>query len=194
LHRQRELEAQYSRNIPRHLVVIEDMFPGDVEALLNYQKTNGVLVQELPLQTKLRGMAVGEELNLSVQGKSIQLKMLTITASDQNGIRTVFMEVQNRLVRFPVVDTTVSSRLGSGNVSAKIITAPKTGQLVSPMPAQVVELKVKAGDSVKKGDVLLVLEAMKMRMSIVADKDGIVSLETSEKSTVKKDQLLAIIG
>ena len=44
----------------------------------------------------------------------------------------------------------------------------------SPMPGTVLKMKVKAGDAVKKGDVLCVLEAMKMENEIASEDDGTV--------------------
>jgi glutaconyl-CoA/methylmalonyl-CoA decarboxylase subunit gamma len=46
--------------------------------------------------------------------------------------------------------------------------------VVPPMPGRVVELRVREGDRVKKGDVLLVLEAMKMRSEVASPADGVV--------------------
>jgi 3-methylcrotonyl-CoA carboxylase alpha subunit len=48
------------------------------------------------------------------------------------------------------------------------------GRLASPMPGKVVAVKVREGDLVRRGDVLLVLEAMKMEHSVVAPADGVV--------------------
>ena len=45
----------------------------------------------------------------------------------------------------------------------------------APMPGKVLSINVKAGDAVKSGDVLLILEAMKMQNEIMAPADGIVS-------------------
>lgn len=50
----------------------------------------------------------------------------------------------------------------------------KTDGLVAPMPAKIVSVAVKNGDTVKEGDALLVLEAMKMEHSLYAPHDGIV--------------------
>jgi acetyl/propionyl-CoA carboxylase alpha subunit len=46
------------------------------------------------------------------------------------------------------------------------------GALTAPMPATIIEIKVAAGDAVKKGDILIVLEAMKMELPVRAPGDG----------------------
>ena len=45
----------------------------------------------------------------------------------------------------------------------------------TPLPGKVLEVKVKAGDAVKAGDVLMILEAMKMQNEIMAPADGTIS-------------------
>ena len=45
----------------------------------------------------------------------------------------------------------------------------------SPLPGVILDVKVNVGDTVAKGDLLLILEAMKMENSIVADRDGKVT-------------------
>ena len=45
-------------------------------------------------------------------------------------------------------------------------------ELTAPMPATVVTIKVQAGDEVRKGDILIVLEAMKMELPVRAPFDG----------------------
>ena len=52
--------------------------------------------------------------------------------------------------------------------------ASERGDLVAPMPGRVRETLVEAGDAVERGQVLLVLEAMKMEHSIRAPRDGVV--------------------
>ena len=49
------------------------------------------------------------------------------------------------------------------------------GSLTAPMPATVVQVKVKPGDDVKRGDILIVLEAMKMELPVRAPADGRVT-------------------
>jgi biotin carboxyl carrier protein len=54
-------------------------------------------------------------------------------------------------------------------------TAGHHGLLSAPMPATVVRTQASAGDHVRRGDVLIVLEAMKMELPITAPYDGVIS-------------------
>lgn len=57
---------------------------------------------------------------------------------------------------------------------ARPVQAAAPGELRSPLPGTILEVNCKAGDSVKKGQKLIVLEAMKMENAINADRDGVV--------------------
>ena len=79
-----------------------------------------------------------------------------------------------------------------GDVLFKVLprfTLPGTeiqaGGLVAPMPGKVIDLKVKVGSKVKKGDTLVILEAMKMEHQVKASKDGKIT-----KVLIKKDDQL----
>jgi biotin carboxyl carrier protein len=61
----------------------------------------------------------------------------------------------------------------------------------APMPGLILDLKVKPGDEVKKGDVILILEAMKMENIIKSPGDGIVKdVKVNLKQSVEKNQVL----
>ena len=65
----------------------------------------------------------------------------------------------------------------------------------APMPGNIMKVNVKVGASVKKGDVLVVLEAMKMENDICAPADGTVaSVEVSQGATVETDALLVTLN
>ena len=65
----------------------------------------------------------------------------------------------------------------------------------APMPGKIVGVKAKVGDSVKKGQVILVLEAMKMENDIVAPADGTVaSIDTAVGNSVEAGETLATLN
>jgi biotin carboxyl carrier protein len=70
-------------------------------------------------------------------------------------------------------------------------TAAKVNTVKAPMPGLIIDLRVKAGDTVKEGDPLLVLEAMKMENIIKAHGDGTVKqVKIKKGDSVEKNQVL----
>jgi len=71
--------------------------------------------------------------------------------------------------------------------------APK-GATVSPMPGTILKVNVKEGDTVKVGDSVVVLEAMKMENDITAPKDGVVKAlyVTGGQAVAKGDALFEV--
>lgn len=67
------------------------------------------------------------------------------------------------------------------------------GGVISPMPGTVLRLNVNNGDTVASGDVILILEAMKMENEIVAPCAGKVTLKVTAGETVDTDALLAVV-
>jgi biotin carboxyl carrier protein len=65
----------------------------------------------------------------------------------------------------------------------------------APLPGTILEVKVKVGDEVKVGDVLLIMEAMKMENDIKSDKDGTVStVKVNTGDAVLEGAVLVEIG
>ena len=73
--------------------------------------------------------------------------------------------------------------------------APAGGeQVTSPMPGTILDVKVSQGASVKKGDVLMILEAMKMENEIMCPCDGkVASVNTAKGAAVESGTLLCVI-
>lgn len=75
------------------------------------------------------------------------------------------------------------------------VAAPAGGtQLKAPMPGTVIDFKATNGAAVKKGQTLLILEAMKMENEIVAPVDGVITFVASKGASVNTDDLLAVIA
>ena len=73
--------------------------------------------------------------------------------------------------------------------------APEGGtKLVSPMPGTILSVNCQNGQAVKAGDVLFILEAMKMENEIMAPCDGTVTVAVAKGSSVETGALLATIA
>ena len=73
--------------------------------------------------------------------------------------------------------------------------APEGGeQVTAPMPGTILSINVAAGDTVKRGQVLMILEAMKMENEIMCPCDGkVASVNTSKGAAVGSGTLLCVI-
>ena len=68
-------------------------------------------------------------------------------------------------------------------------------KITAPLPGTITDVKVKVGDTVKNGDTVLILEAMKMQNNIEAECDGtITSIVVSKGDTVMEGDALITIG
>lgn len=73
--------------------------------------------------------------------------------------------------------------------------APASGETVkAPMPGTILAVNVAAGDAVKRGQVLMILEAMKMENEIMCPRDGrIVSVSAAKGAAVESGTVLCVI-
>ena len=68
-------------------------------------------------------------------------------------------------------------------------------KVASPMPGKILDVKAHVGDAVKKGQVILILEAMKMENEVVAPEDGTVaSIDVASGATVEAGDTLATLN
>lgn len=74
--------------------------------------------------------------------------------------------------------------------------APANGETISsPMPGNILAVNVTNGASVKKGDVLMILEAMKMENEIMSPCDGtVLSVNVTKGTSVETGAVLCVIG
>jgi len=101
--------------------------------------------------------------------------------------KLVTLKLNNKLYEIKIKDDTdeLLEKLGIGSKSHKV------QNIKAPMPGLVIEIKVKPGDSVNKGDALLVLEAMKMENIIKATAPAIVKkINAIKGNAVEKNQVL----
>ncbi|QMU30291.1 acetyl-CoA carboxylase biotin carboxyl carrier protein subunit [Adhaeribacter radiodurans] len=77
-------------------------------------------------------------------------------------------------------------KLGMGQVNTK-----KINEVKAPMPGLILEIKVKVGQEVKKGDLIVILEAMKMENILKSPADGLVKvIKVDVRQNVEKNQVI----
>ena len=77
------------------------------------------------------------------------------------------------------------------NLGMDNLASTKVSDLKAPMPGLVLEVSVKGGQEVSKGDALLILEAMKMENVIKSPTDGVIkNISVNKGETVEKNQLI----
>ncbi|MDO4164199.1 MAG: biotin/lipoyl-containing protein [Bacteroides sp.] len=95
----------------------------------------------------------------------------------------------------PIVRPAAAPKTATGApVVARPAATPKNSSVKSPLPGVILDIKVKEGDVVKRGQVIVILEAMKMENNINADKDGkVVAIKVNKGDSVLEGTDLIII-
>ena len=88
------------------------------------------------------------------------------------------VELEEKAAAKPVVKTTRPAAAPRTAAGAPVISKPTTSgganAVKSPLPGTILDLKVNVGDTVKRGQLVVILEAMKMENNINSPKDGVV--------------------
>jgi pyruvate carboxylase len=123
-------------------------------------------------------------------GKTLIIRLLTVSDAHADGTRTVFFELNGQPREITVTDHSIEASVTSSVKADPAI----AGQVGSTMPGMVVNVAVKTGDLIKKGQKLLTLEAMKMETMINAELDGKIRDVLVQKGTrVETGDLLVVI-
>jgi biotin carboxyl carrier protein len=101
----------------------------------------------------------------------------------------------------PKVSTPVTDRIAAPTKPAAPSAAPAPkkvharGEIVAPIPGRIMDVKVKVGDPVTKGQTVVTMEAMKMENNIATTTDGIVQeIRVQKDSEVATGEVIMIIG
>jgi pyruvate carboxylase len=144
------------------------MYPQVFEQLTDHQRKFAD-VSVLPTPVFLYGMLPGEEIAVDIEsGKTLIIKFLTIGDAHPDGTRTIFFELNGQPREVVVTDRSLQSA-----VAERLKADPKNSKQVGAVfPGLVIKVAVQAGDEVKAGQKLLMLEAMKMEATISAETAG----------------------
>ncbi|MGR3514372.1 MAG: pyruvate carboxylase [Paracoccaceae bacterium] len=146
------------------------MYPQVFEDYMGRHGTYGP-VRTLPTRTFFYGMTPGEEISVEIDpGVTLEIRCQAIAETTDEGVAKVFFELngQPRIIR--VKDRSIS---GASVAMAKA-EAGNANHLGAPMPGVVASVAIEAGAKVKKGDLMVTIEAMKMETGIHAERDATV--------------------
>ncbi len=150
-------------------------------------------VSNLPTPVFFYGLPEGEEIFVDLEkGKTLIISTQTVSEADEEGNRRVFFELngQPRIVKVPD-----RAHGAAGGAVRRKAEEGNADHVAAPMPGVVSTLAIKAGQSVKAGDVLLSIEAMKMETSIHAERDGkIAEVLVTAGAQIDAKDLLVVYG
>jgi pyruvate carboxylase len=125
----------------------------------------------LPTSVFFFGMNPGQEINIDLErGKTLIVRYVTTSDAHEDGTRTVFFELNGQPRPIRVADRSQVAK----QPAQRKAEGGNALQVGAPMPGTVVTVPVHAGQSVRRGDVLLTLEAMKMETTVRAERDGTI--------------------
>ncbi|MDN3450189.1 pyruvate carboxylase [Planococcus sp. APC 3906] len=164
------LFEKLGRQVTSHEVLAYALYPKVFE---EYTATNQEFgdVSVLDTLTFLYGMRLGEEIEVEIEkGKTLMIKMVSIGEPQKDGHRTIYFELNGQPREVNIQDMTIE---------ADTLARPKADMknethIAATMPGTVLKVVAEVGAKVKRGDHLLVTEAMKMETTVQAPFDGIV--------------------
>lgn len=146
------------------------MFGGIAKKFL--QERNSGKLEPEPL-TSFDGdnAPIAKEFTINLHGESYQIKVEG-SGSKKDAVRPFFVRVNGDLKEVLLEQSASSAESNVPLKSGSLPVASAPGHIISPMPGNLTKLRVKVGDSVKEGDVLAIVEAMKMENQVLATVGG----------------------
>jgi pyruvate carboxylase len=183
---ERKIGHKPSRDEVLSFVMYPDVFLKFARARQSYGN-----LDVLPTPQFYYGMQRGEEVAVELEpGKALVIKFLTVGEPHPEGFRTVFFELNGQPREVNIRDKSLEAKV---EVRPKADPA-KPGEIGAPIPGVVSTVAVELNQAVKKGDRLLVMEAMKMQSTVYAPVGGKVARVSVQpgQHVEAKDLLLVI--
>jgi pyruvate carboxylase len=182
-----ELTAKLKRRATDDDLFSHLMYP-EVFAAFEKHRHDYSDVSVLPTPAFFYGLKVREEISVTIEaGKTLIIRFVNASEPDKEGERTVTYELNGMTRETLIADKSLATKV-KHRVKATL-TDPK--QIAAPIPGLIATISVTAGQKVKKGDKLLMMEAMKMQSTVAAPLDGVVDeILVSIGDTVESKDLL----
>jgi pyruvate carboxylase len=164
-----ELRSKFGKHITGNDVTSYVMYPKVFEEYQGFLLKYGDL-SVIPTRYFLGRPDIGEEMHISIEkGKTLIIRLMAIgPVVEGKSQRDVWFEVNGEVRAVSVEDNNSAVE----SVSREKASVGEPGSVGAPMSGVVVEVRVKDGQEIKKGDPLCVLSAMKMESAVTAPVSG----------------------
>ncbi|SOC35276.1 pyruvate carboxylase [Ureibacillus acetophenoni] len=170
-----EIKTQLSEKYTNRIITKQDvlayaLYPKVFEEYVQATEMFGD-ISVLDTPTFLYGLKLGEEIEVEIEkGKTLIIKLIEIGEPQHDGTRTLYFELNGQSRELVIQDLTVEV---DGKITLKADPS-NMNQIGATMPGTVLKVVVSKGSTVKRGDHLMITEAMKMETTVQAPKDGVV--------------------
>ncbi|MGB5946695.1 pyruvate carboxylase [Paenisporosarcina sp.] len=165
-----ELFHKLSRPVSSHETLAYALYPKVFDEYSIMEKKFGD-VSVLDTPTFLYGMRLGEEIEVEIEkGKTLIIKMVSISEPHSDGNRVIYFELNGQPREVIIQDMTVESDI----TQKQKADVSNPNHIGATMPGTVLKVVIANGSRVKRGDHLLITEAMKMETTVQAPYNGVV--------------------
>ena len=188
---EKELVEKLGHGVTFNDVISYIMYPKVYLDYIARQKQYGP-VTLLDTPTFFQGVRVGERVDIDLaEGESEIIQLNQISEPDDEGNRTLYFDINGHAREIKVNDASVSHNI----IKKRKAEPTQSGQIGATMSGSVLKVMVAKGDRVKKGDPIVITEAMKMETTIQAPTDGEIKTIFVEAGDVidSNDLLIEII-
>ncbi|MFS0574386.1 pyruvate carboxylase [Sporosarcina sp. 179-K 3D1 HS] len=166
----KELNDKLGRPVTSHEVLAYALYPKVFE---EYSATHNLFGDVSVLSTPefLYGMRLGEEIEVEIEkGKTLIIKLVSIGEPQSDATRVIYFELNGQPREVIIEDMSIES----DTVRKQKADPSNESHIAATMPGTVLKVAVSKGAKVRRGEHMLITEAMKMETTIQAPFDGIV--------------------
>jgi len=200
--RKAELEKKFSVPLRELDVMSHVQFPSVFEDYITHLKKFGN-VTNLPTREFLEPMELGEKVSFNTNGKNFEVTLEDVKDPNADGISVVSVDISGEKIRLEIKakqpkqppfikrKSGATAAVGDQQEARKKADKAKAGSAGAPLPGKILDVKAKVGQAVKKGDPIVVLESMKLQITVTAPINGnITSVNVAKTDMVAAGDLL----
>ncbi|MDQ0298990.1 pyruvate carboxylase [Salibacterium salarium] len=182
-----DLYHKLDRQVTSHDMISYALYPKVFMDFERFRQQFGD-VSVLDTPTFFYGLRLGEEIEVEIeQGKTLIVKLISISKPQENGNRIVYFELNGQPREVIIKDQNAKTT----EAERPKVDKTNPNQIGASMPGTVVKKLVEKGEKVKKGDHLMITEAMKMETTVQAPFDGeIKNVHVTDGDTIESGDLL----